>query len=500
MNTNKFFNIFKLFSKSITALLIFTCFSISFLPQKSLAFVRSSSEMSEKLDNEDENFDKKFREGRDLIDKGDWAKAAEKFNEVINQYPDNKSVDAALYWLAFCHKKQRNFEKVGATVDRLLKDYPSSSWTSDARVLLIEVASSSPTVISGTAATGNSVTISGTYKPSSNQKAAQTTAIATSDNTFDSYSLFNYSYETSTKTPLDRQDEIKLAAFQSLLAADSQKGIQAMNDLLKSDSKASQTLKIEILRALRRPRTFNYITPLDLAKASSNVAITKSAEFSFAAQSQYSDALRDSLGKIFQNEPSIEIRKEIIYTLATFKNQQSTDYLAQLYGSENDKEVKKAIINGFGSSWGRFNGLFAARPTITTSGQNLSTTATITSVNDNSAVSTTPEFNKLLEIVRTEKDVELRRLALNNLQRFSGWEKNNQISEALIQIYDSEADENLKSSIIRSLGGLKQSQASKKLLDIAKNDKSDKLKLQAVQALGRSNDPEALKYLEEILK
>lgn len=111
-----------------------------------------------------------------------------------------------------------------------------------------------------------------------------------------------------------------------------------------------------------------------------------------------------------------------------------------------------------------------------------------------------PEFGKLLEIVKTEKDAELRRLALSNVQRFSGWETHAQIVEILSRIYDAETNEDFKKSIIQSFGKTKQSQAARKLLDIAKNDKSDKLRLEAIYALRDSNSPEAVKFLEELIK
>jgi TolA-binding protein len=75
------------------------------MPETAFAFVVNSPASKIETSNQDD-FDKKFREGRDLIDKEEWARASEKFREVIEKYPDGKSTDAALYWLAFCHKKQ----------------------------------------------------------------------------------------------------------------------------------------------------------------------------------------------------------------------------------------------------------------------------------------------------------------------------------------------------------------------------------------------------------
>src|SRR5690349_5708600 len=41
-----------------------------------------------------------FRSARDLITDGDWARAQEKFNEYVTSFPNEKNLDAALYWMA----------------------------------------------------------------------------------------------------------------------------------------------------------------------------------------------------------------------------------------------------------------------------------------------------------------------------------------------------------------------------------------------------------------
>ncbi len=96
------------------------------MPETAFAFAANLPESEIETINQDD-FDKKFREGRDLIDKEEWARAAQKFGELIERYPDNKSTDAALYWLAFCHKKQLRLKAADAALDRLVEKFPGSS-------------------------------------------------------------------------------------------------------------------------------------------------------------------------------------------------------------------------------------------------------------------------------------------------------------------------------------------------------------------------------------
>lgn len=482
--------------KSGALLLVFAFTAFALPPNEFAAFAKTAASAN---NTEDENFDKKFREGRDLIDKQEWKKASEKFSEVINQYPDNKSVDAALYWLAFCYKKQREFEKMGAAVDRLVKDHPSSSWTSDARVLLIEVVQPAK-VVYGAAGQNigvfteqdKNITIAKAYSTNKALKPGQPLATTSIGNVFDSYIALNGFYSGTTKTPLDRADEIKIAAFQSLLAADHRKAFQAMNDILKADSKNSEGLKIEVLRALRRPRTFEGVTPLQSTPGTLSPSV----------KNQYVSDIREPLFKLVRGEKNTRVRTEMIYTLANLKDDQATNYLSQLYDSESDKELKKTIINGLGSYWGAFNGIYAidTTPFKSSSGSLSGQSFSMTIGQEKGEASRKPEFVKLLDIVKTEKEPELRRLALTNIQRFSGWQKNAQMVDVLSGIYDSETNEDFKKSIIQSLSRFDQPQAAKKLLDIAKSDKSDKLKLEAIYALGKSKDPAALDYLQQVLQ
>jgi tetratricopeptide (TPR) repeat protein len=466
--------------KSSAIFLVVAAFGVASLPETSFAFEMNYFVIAS--DVQDDDFDKKFRAGRDLIDKEEWAKAAEKFKEIVARYPGNKSTDAALYWLAFCYKKQKLFKETEATLERLLKDFPASSWADDARVMNMEIAVPlGKIIVSNTGITTTSPAGIYTQVPGSWTKPSSTVTM-TAPETFESFKTLG-AMNTSPQTPLDREDEIKIAAFQSLMSVDAKKGIEAMSGILKSDSRASETLKLEVLRAARRPRLLN-----NYYSTHSGTTLTMNS-----VEKELIPLLREALVKSFQNEANIKIRKEIIYTLTSLNDEQSVKYLFELYESENDREVKKAILNGFGSSWG-ISGFSVAGVSGNGSTQNPKVIVA------GSAPAQKVEFAKLLEIVRTEKDAELRSLSLSNLQRFSGWETNAQIVEVLAKIYDAETNEDLKKSIVKSFGKIKQPTAARKLLEIARNDKSDKLRLEAIYALRDHNSPEALKFLEELIK
>src|SRR5689334_2813112 len=123
--------------KAMAAILFFI-FCIAVMP--AAAFVPNTINFQRKAVINDD-FDRIIRDGRALIDKEKWAKAAEKFKEAIDKYPQNKSIDAALYLLAFSYKQQKAYKQTRETLDRLLREFPNSSWVTDARVMKMEIAS-----------------------------------------------------------------------------------------------------------------------------------------------------------------------------------------------------------------------------------------------------------------------------------------------------------------------------------------------------------------------
>jgi len=103
----------------------------------------ATDEKAKYVSSGDEKFDRIYREARDLHDKEQWKQAIEKFKEIVCDCPDKKYVDAAFYWLAHSYKKVKMFKEARETLERLMKNFPDSSWTDDARVMIFELSRAS---------------------------------------------------------------------------------------------------------------------------------------------------------------------------------------------------------------------------------------------------------------------------------------------------------------------------------------------------------------------
>lgn len=442
----------------------------------SLAKTSDEKNLTEIVQTGDEKFDKTFREGRELIDREQWLPASEKFKSIVCDCPEKKYVDAAFYWLAFTYKKQKMFGEMNDALNRLQSNFPNSSWADDALVMRME----QPALI---ATTYSTATLPYT------QVFGQSVLTAT----------------TTEKIPLDREEEIRLAAFRSLLASDADRAVQLTENILKPDSKSTENLKIQVIRLMTsrfaNGFSFSYVTgsgdlgaystPGGFASAqNNNVFVTSGVSGQSASTiassprkntnslSILAPKIREILTRSYQSNPSVKIKREVILGFGRINDSESTNYLFQLYGSESDKELKKVILQSFGSS------LFNLRS---------ASTAELRKAN----------LERLLSIVKTETNSELKAAALNSLQNMYLWSKADEKNEfvlALMQIYDSATDENFKLSVIRSLGQSNQNESAKKLMEIAKNDKSDNLRIAAINALQGSKNPEVVKFLEDLIK
>src|SRR5919202_1774871 len=82
---------------------------------------------------------KMFREGRDQIEAENWTQAAAKFETFVRDYPRDKDMDAALYWLDYALKKQGRKDEAVQPLLRLIREFPNSSWRREAEAMLVEL-------------------------------------------------------------------------------------------------------------------------------------------------------------------------------------------------------------------------------------------------------------------------------------------------------------------------------------------------------------------------
>ena len=81
--------------------------------------------------------DELYRSGQKAIDEGRWNEAASIFGKVAER--GGAEADAGLYWKAYAQHKAGRASEAQATIRQLASTFPKSSWLDDARALEVEM-------------------------------------------------------------------------------------------------------------------------------------------------------------------------------------------------------------------------------------------------------------------------------------------------------------------------------------------------------------------------
>jgi len=437
-----------------------------------------------------------FRGGRDLITDQQWARAEEKFRQYTSNYPNEKNVDAALYWMAYSEYQLNRFDQCKSTLTRLLNNYQKSSWKDDARTLLAQVPGYTfPEAQTPEPAQAPQppVGVRATTPVIVGVKPMPAPRVGELNDLFDRAKVWTmFPDEFGDRAGDDDPCEFKIVVLQALFQSDVQRGISAATDWLNPGSSQTVRCKGAALTLLAR-HGGKAVTPviLGVAQRESDLKLRARAISALGTTSDDTviDALRDfalnsqetsiveaalySLGQhnspravpvlaeIAMSAKPVSLRRTAIASIASRKGEPSVDALLKIYDADQSLEIRKAVIAGFGHRVSERAG------------------------------------SKLLEIARGSDNIELRKAAISSIATRGG----EGAVDTLLSLYDSEKSEELKDRIINSLGNLNDTRVVRKLIEIAKNPQSPmERRKRIIGILSRSKDPEVATFLEGLLK
>src|ERR1700749_4996261 len=93
-------------AKSFALAFAFAALALAFAPARAEAQAREMLNRLVQSQGQNDPASRAFSQGRGFIADSNWEKAAATFDGLIKQYPSDKNIDAALYWLAYAHSKQ----------------------------------------------------------------------------------------------------------------------------------------------------------------------------------------------------------------------------------------------------------------------------------------------------------------------------------------------------------------------------------------------------------
>jgi HEAT repeat protein len=446
---------------------------------------------------------KTFREGRDLIEGEKWQQAAEKFDGFINEFPKDRDVDAALYWYAYALQKQGKKDEAAASLQRLIKSFPNSSWRREAEALLVVMGRGDAVqqALDRNNCEIKMLALQSLFQANEDRainfvtEVLQSNAETTCPGIKAAAVSLLGSHGGARATPIllniaRQQGDLKLR-LTAIRRLGEQNGDAIADELVKLyEADRTPEIRTQILRAFAEMHTARSQAKLiEIARSNDDLALRQVAVRYLGEQEDA--ASLDELIRLFDAERTPEIRKQILRALSEREDPKahaklldiarrgetpelrieairrigdrgrgSFDDLLQLYNSEINQQIKQGLIRAYAEM-------------------------------DDPRART-----KLFEIARAGEPMELRLYAIRRL----GDKNDEQTVDQLISLYDSETDVQVKAVLIRSFGESKQKSAVRKLMSIARDSPSVDLRKLAVRMLGESKDPEALKFLEDLLK
>lgn len=471
-----------------------------------------------------------FRAARDLITDGEWAKAQDKFRDYVNSYPNEKNLDAALYWMAYSQRKLSRYDECRATLMRLLEKYPSTTWRDDARMLLAQLPLTTRAAVAMTQENAELARVMAAtpaaiarppfeapliYSPApSGVPGVATVGITPLPAQAVAAPGMYYADSLDRSENDDDPCEFKIVVLQALFETDLQRGIMAATDWVKPGSTQTVRCKGAALTLLGRAGG-KQVTPVILGVARNEADLKLRARAISVLGASNDDSVIEPLREFALNSNDNQIveaalyalsrhtgdravavlsdiavsaknmpqRKAAISVIASRPGDAAVDALLRLYDGGHDIEIRKAVIAGFANRRSERAG------------------------------------NKLFEIARGS-DLELRKAAISGIARRGG----DKAIEFLLSLYDSEKNEDLKDQIINSLatgsfvlgttvasgqnetyissgGQMNDSRVVQKMIEIARNPQAPmERRRRAIGWLSRSKDPAVIKFLEELLR
>jgi len=234
-------------------------------------------------------------QGRTFIDAQRWAQAASAFDRFISQYPSDKNVDAALYWLAYAYSKQNNYQAAYDALARLMQNFPRSSWAGDGKALSVEVMSK----------------LNPNYRPDVDEGGP---------------------------------DDLKIIALRTLCENDRATCSTRVNEVLKSGNNSSRVKEAAIILLGRYGGTEAVPTLIQMSRSESDEKLRMRAISALGATNDERalDVLREiALGPTYEDESPTD---SAIHALANHENPRAVQILGEVATSGKNMRARTHAI------------------------------------------------------------------------------------------------------------------------------------------------------------
>jgi HEAT repeat protein len=228
---------------------------------------------------------------------------------------------------------------------------------------------------------------------------------------------------------------------------------QAVGQPVSAELQNDEELKLLALRGVMQTDPDKGLPIIEKMLAGGATPRVRDRALFVLAQSRSAKA-RDIIANTARNNANPDLQIRAIRYMGMMQSSDTNDLLAGIYRSSTDASVKRAIIQSYFQ-----NG----------------------------------NADRIGEIARTEKDSDVRRLAIRDL----GMMNRPGTSEALVAIYKADSSTDIRREVLNALFIHREAKA---LVDLARAEKDPSLKREIVSKLSVMKAPEATDYMLELLK
>ena len=288
-----------------------------------------------------------YDSGQQALDSGRWDRAITNFDRVIEMKATR--ADAALYWKAYAQNKLAQRPEALGTIATLTKEYPKSRYLNDARALELEVKRAAGQPVNPAAESDEEIKL---MALNSLQNTAPEEAIpmlqkvlqGTGSPRLKSQALFVLAQSNSPKAREvlvniargGANPDLQMRAVNYLAIHGGRESRAALGEVYNSTSDLD--MKKQILRAFMQSGEKDRLVTAAQSEQNAELRAT-------AVQQLGNMGAHDELWTMYQKESSQDVKKQIIRALFTGG---SSTRLTELARSERDPELRLLAVRNLG--------------------------------------------------------------------------------------------------------------------------------------------------------
>ncbi|HEX6862937.1 MAG TPA: HEAT repeat domain-containing protein [Thermoanaerobaculia bacterium] len=370
--------------------------------------------------------DELYRSGQKAIDEGRWNEAASIFGKVAER--GGAEADAGLYWKAYAQHKAGNRSAALATIRELASTFPKSSWLDDARALEVEMRGDQGVLV----------------QPSAEEdEDLKLYALSGLMNNNPQKALPLVQQYLNGKHSLQDKEKALFLLTQSELPQARQALLQIVRGSAHPELRV-QAIKYVGMVAEDDP---SLLSELDGLYASSQDRKLRSAVIEAYGMAEH----RSGLVALIRSEKDQDLRRRAIDMLS---GADGTEELKSLLQGETDTETRRALIRALGNAG---------------------------------------DVDVLITTARGDKDPETRIEAIHSL----GNEESAKATEALKSLYAGSSDRKTRMAVIDAFGNQENAKA---LIEIFRSEKDREIRKEIVHRLTDMDGPEAEAFVNKIFE